>query len=159
MCYMVAGLLLLYHYFAHLPFFDQFASVVWGSLACNYLWLSFNALLMKLVQASGHLVIAASGLVLIFGLVYHGRKFRVRKVLLEGLEKMGSDVEALTQVINVRQMIKEQEGGGPENPMLAGVVNQHVADCQLSDCVCKSEIPLFDATSHSSSKRECMCSG
>ncbi len=153
----MAGLVLSGNYFAYLPYFNPFTSVLWGSMTCIFLWISLNALGMETLKLNGQLVVIGCGIPMIIGLVFHGRKLRIRHILLLPVEKMSSDIDALNQIVNVEHMIRSVASGSqPDNLMLAGMVNQHVTDCQYEDCVCKNGTALFDAASHGTSKRNCM---
>ena len=143
-----------YQYFVYVPYFNSFVSIFWGSLVCNYCWISINALLMMVINVYGHIIIICIGIPIIAGLVKNLREMRIQNLLLLNMEKMKTGVDALTQIITIQQMIKAANVSQVEDVTLIGIVNLHVLECQNSDCPCKNEAELFDAATGKFSKRD-----
>ena len=139
-------LMLIYHYFIYIPYFNTVVSVAWGSLICNYCWLSINALLMMIIDVYGHIIIICIGIPVVIGVVYNLRQVRIRHVMLTNIEQIKSEIDALTQIIILQQMIQINSEDKIENVTLIGIVNLYVLECQNQDCPCKNESELFDAS-------------
>ena len=63
-----------------------------------FFWISLNALLMKFLGVSGHIVIIIVGIPLLWYLVKSLREYRIEMLIKTGVDKLGTDVDALLQV-------------------------------------------------------------
>lgn len=151
--YLLVSVVMIYQYFLYVTFYDPFISVLWGTLTCSYFWISLNALLMMILDIYGHLLIIAIGIPIILGVVYNLRQTRLHWLMLKPLDKINSEVDALTQLIHLQRIIKQSVTSQTDNLILTGVVNTNVFECQDPTCFCKKDIELFDVASGTFSKR------
>ena len=147
------SIIAVYNYFLCIPYFNSLISIFWGSLICNYFWISINALLMQFFKVRGHISIICIGMPLIVGMVYSLRKMRIHRIVLMNQEKIKSYREALNQILTIQEIVGNYIIKKDENIMLIGIVNLHILECQNSDCPCKSDTEFFDATTEKFSIR------
>lgn len=70
-------------------------SVFCGSLIFIYFWISINALLMKLLEVNGHIIIIFVGIPLISFLVRNLREKRIENLMKTNIDKLKLDIDAL----------------------------------------------------------------
>jgi hypothetical protein len=70
-------------------------SIFCGSLAFITFWISINALLMKLLDVNGHIIIILVGIPLIYLLVKNLREKRVENLMKTNIDKLKLDIDAL----------------------------------------------------------------
>lgn len=142
--YLLSSGFLCYQYYKHLPYYNSFISTLCGCAVFSYFWISVNALLMKFLGVSGHIVIIAVGIPLLWYFVRSLREYRVEVLIKTGIEKIGSDVDALLQVNRMTDFSKGTQVDMQEKMTMIGIINVHIAECQNMECPCKDAYELFD---------------
>jgi len=99
--YILAGAMLCYTYFKQIPYYNPFVSKFCGSLIYTYFWISLNALLMKLLDVNGHLIVILLGIPFISLLVRNLREKRIEALMITNVDKLKLDIDALIQVHNM----------------------------------------------------------
>ena len=87
--------MLCYQYYKQIPYYNSIVSIFCGSLIYNYFWISVNALLMKILEVNGHLVIIFVGVPLISLLVKSLREKRIESLIKTNIDKLKQDIDAL----------------------------------------------------------------
>jgi hypothetical protein len=93
--FIISSAMLCYQYYKQIPYYNSFVSVFCGSLIFNYFWISINALLMKLLDLNGHLVVIFVGVPLISFLVKNLREKRIENLMKTNIDKLKLDIDAL----------------------------------------------------------------
>lgn len=93
--YILSSGFLCYQYYKQIPYYNTFISILCGCTIFTYFWISVNALLMKFLGVSGHIIIIIVGIPLLWYLVRSLREYRIEMLIKTGIEKLGSDVDAL----------------------------------------------------------------
>jgi hypothetical protein len=70
------------------PYYNIQISVFVGSLIYIYFWVSINAILMKLLNVNGHIVIIFAGIPLIAYLVPNLREKRIEMLVKQTIDKV-----------------------------------------------------------------------
>ncbi len=104
--YIVVSAMLCYQYYKQIPYYNATVSIFSGSLIFIYFWVSFNALLMKLVTVNGHIVIIFIGMPLIILLVKNLREKRIENLMKTNIDKLRLDIDSLIQVHNMTDFSK-----------------------------------------------------
>ena len=68
-------------------------------------------------------------------------------------EKAKTDSEALLQIMTLQNLIKSIGENPSSEVTLIGLVNLHVIECTVNDCVCKSDSELYDVATGQFSQR------
>jgi len=92
----------------------------------------------------GHVVIICIGLPVIAGVVYNLRSRRVKRLILNNPDKLGSDIDALMQIIAIEEIIENALSTKVDDIWLIGIINTHIVECQDNMCYCKNESGLYD---------------
>lgn len=98
--------MLSYQYYKQIPYYNSFVSVFSGSLIFIYFWISINALLMKLVDVNGHIIIIGVGIPLIVYLVQNLREQRIENLMKTNIDKLKLDIDALIQIHKLTDFAK-----------------------------------------------------
>lgn len=93
--YIIASALLCFQFYKQVPYYNSFVSIFVGSLIFTYFWISLNALLMKFLDVSGHIIIIIVGIPMIAILVRSLRENRIESLMKTNIEKLGTDIDAL----------------------------------------------------------------
>jgi hypothetical protein len=93
--YLISSGFLCYQYYKQVPFYNTFISVLCGTTIFSYLWISINALLMKFLGVSGHIVIIFVGIPLLWILAKSLRDYRIESLIKTTVDKLGTDIEAM----------------------------------------------------------------
>lgn len=93
--YIISSSLLCYQYYKNIPYYNSFISLFFGSLIFNYVWISINALLMKLVEVDGHIIIIFIGVPLISVFVKNIRDMRIDYLMKTNIDKLKLGIDAL----------------------------------------------------------------
>ena len=144
--YIIAGAMLCYQYFKQIPYYNPFISVFCGSLVFIYLWISLNALFMKLLTVKGHIIIILIGIPLISYLAKFLRERRLEALMITNVDKLKLDIDALIQVHNMTDFARGTEKDQSKRMAMIGLVNIHVEECQNLDCPCKEDYEIYDIT-------------
>lgn len=99
--FIMSSAMLAYQYYKQIPYYNSFVSVYSGSLIFIYLWISINALLMKLLHVNGHIIIILVGIPLISFLVKNLREKRIENLMKINIDKLKLDIDALIQIHNM----------------------------------------------------------
>lgn len=118
--------MIVYRYFADVPFIDTHISIFWGCMVCSWLWIAFNALLALIFDVHGHVTIIAIGLPIVAGVVYNLRSKRLQRILFQSTENTKTSIDALIQIVIVREIIKKSKLRSLDNVSLIGLINLHV---------------------------------
>jgi hypothetical protein len=86
--YIISSAMLCFQYYKQIPYYNQVVSVFCGSLIYVYLWISVNALLMKLLAVDGHIVVIFAGVPLICLLVKSLRDKRIESLVKTNIDKV-----------------------------------------------------------------------
>ena len=81
-----------------MPYYNRFVSIFVGSVIFSFFWIALNALLMKFLDVSGHIIIIIVGIPMIAILVRSLRENRIESLMKTNIEKLGTDIDALIQV-------------------------------------------------------------
>lgn len=84
-----------YTYYKTIPYYNTFVSIFCGVLSYIYLWISINALLMKLLKVDGHIIIIFIGVPFITLLVKNLREKRVENLMKTNIDKLKIDIDSL----------------------------------------------------------------
>ena len=127
--YIISSGMLCYQYYKQIPYYNAFVSVFCGSLIFIYFWVSINALLMKLLDVNGHLVIIFVGVPLISFLVQNLREQRIETLMKTNIDKLKLDIDALIQVHNMTDFSKGVHKDATQRMTMIGIVNLHIVEC------------------------------
>jgi hypothetical protein len=84
---------------------------------------------MKFLGVSGHIIIIIVGIPLIWFLVKSLRDYRIEILVKTGVEKLGTDIDALLQVNKMTDFSKGTNIDQQEKMTMIGIINVHVAEC------------------------------
>jgi hypothetical protein len=85
---------------------------------------------MKFLGVSGHIVIIIVGIPLLWYLVKSLREYRIEMLIKTGVDKLGTDVDALLQVNKMTEFSKgSHELLTHEKMTMIGIINIHIAEC------------------------------
>ena len=104
-------------------------SIFYGTLILTYAWVAINAILMKLLEVEGHIVIIFAGIPLLSFLVYKIREQRIDILLQLNIEKVQYDIEALIQIHHVTDFSKSMIKNQNHEITLIGIINIHILEC------------------------------
>ena len=93
--YILLSGFLCYQYYKQVPYYNSFISVLCGTTIFTYFWISINALLMKFLGVSGHIIIIIVGIPLIWFFVKSLRDYRIESLIKTPVEKLASDIDAV----------------------------------------------------------------
>ena len=93
--YLGSSAFLCYQYYRYIPYYNAFLSVFIGTLFFVYFWVSFNALLMKIFETRGQLIIVLVGLPLVLVVVRNIRARRINSLLETPPDKIQNDIDVL----------------------------------------------------------------
>jgi hypothetical protein len=127
--YLISSGFLCYQYYKQIPYYNTFISILVGSTIFVYLWISINALLMKFLGVSGHIVIIIVGIPLIVYLVKFLREYRIEMLIKTNMEKLGTDIDALLQVNKMTDFTKGVNNDQQEKMTMIGIINLHISEC------------------------------
>jgi len=96
--YIIVSVMMCYQYYKTIPYYNTFLSIFVGSLIYIWCWVSINALLMKLLQVDGHVIIIFIGIPFISLLVKSLREKRIENLLKTNIDKLKLDIDSLIQV-------------------------------------------------------------
>lgn len=151
--FIIASGMLCFQYYKQIPYYNSFVSVFCGSLIFVYFWISVNAMLMKLLDVNGHIVIIFAGIPLVSLLVKSLREKRIEQLVKTNVDKVQLDIDALIQVHNMTDFSKGINNDQTHRMTMIGIINIHVLECQNGECPCKDEYELFDVTTNQFSQR------
>lgn len=92
---MIASAMLCYQYYKTIPYYNSFVSIFCGSLIYIVFWISINALLMKLLNVNGHMIIIFIGIPFISLLVKNLREKRIENLMKTNMDKLKVDIDSL----------------------------------------------------------------
>jgi hypothetical protein len=127
--YIVASGFLCYQYYKQIPYYNTFISILTGCTIFSYLWISINALLMKFLGISGHIVIIIVGIPLLWYLVKSLREYRIETLIKTGVDKLATDIDALLQLNKMTDFSIGTQIDLQEKMTMIGIINVHVAEC------------------------------
>ncbi len=166
--FVAASLSLCYQYYKQIPFYNSFVSIFWGTLIFICLWISINALLMKLLQVNGHIVIIFIGIPFIAFLVKNLRQQRIESLLQPGSsssfisrkqksnsssDSLKLDIDCLIQIHKMTDFSKGVNCDQAQRMTIIGIVNIHIMECQNQDCPCKDDYELYDVSTNQFTER------
>jgi len=93
--YIISSATLCYQYYKQIPYYNSFVSVFCGSLIFTYCWISINALLMKLLDVNGHIIVIGVAVPIITYLVKSLREKRIENLMKTNIDKLKLDTDSL----------------------------------------------------------------
>ena len=150
--FILCSAMLCYSYYKQIPYYNAFVSVLSGSLIFICLWVSVNAMLMKLLRVQGHLIIILLGVPLITLLVYSLRHTRIDTLMKMNMDKLKVDLDALIQVHTMADYTRGAQDQA-HNMTMVGIINLHVLECQNAECPCKDDYELYDVATSQFTER------
>ena len=100
------GLTLSYFFISFVSFFDKIVGLLWGTLSFILAWISIIALLMILINISGHIILILIGIPLCAVLVRNERESKLDHYLMKPWEKLITDLDALQQIYVLQQVVE-----------------------------------------------------
>ncbi|CDW90925.1 pas pac domain protein [Stylonychia lemnae] len=142
----ISSLYFQYQYFKFLPYYNNFVSIFFGSMVGIYTWITINGILTQFYDVQGHIVIIFIGIPIICALIKRIRETRIESLMMSTTEKMQSDIDSLNQICLIQTWLND---GGKHSDLdkemkVKGLINLHIAECTIDDCVCKNLDELYD---------------
>ena len=109
---------------------------------------------MMILDVYGHISIICIGIPVVSGVAYNLREMKIQRLLLKSSDKTNNEIDALTYIGSIQQIIKTFTTKKTENVTLIGIINLHVLECVNQECSCKNENELYDAKTGKYSKRD-----
>lgn len=145
--YLIGSIVLVRNYFMYIPFHDEKMSILYGTGVVSYLWVCFNAFLLKILQGinySGQTVVIIIGLVVIYPLVSSIRdKIIYNKIFNCRHDKVKSEYELDIYMKKLSEMSSAQQLSEVDEMILLGYVTNHKSECANPECPLNSSKEFY----------------
>ena len=144
-------------YLKYLPYYNPVISILFGSGAFIYFWLSVNILLLKALDSvtyQGQSIVILVGVVLIFPATWQVRNHEIEKKLFERKhDKIKSEYELDIYIHKLTRLMIDQHVNPVDEMLLLGVVHNHQSECLSNECPLNNQDELYLPLSDSSTDR------
>lgn len=131
-------------YVKYLPYYDNFASVMFGFCCFFMAWVGSNAILTFIITLSGHFVVIVFGIIPIYILTKNIKLYLLENIIQTHPDKTSSEVEAVLQCYSVYALTTEATDPVQEANLIA-LVALHKKECVDPECPLSKPNDLYDS--------------
>ena len=139
----VFSALLCYQYIRYVPYYDEFASKLFG-FECFFLaWIVANTLASYVLAIWGHFVVILLGILPVYLLTTHVYRHRIDSIIQMSPEKPTSELSAVLQCYAIYGLTANSLSPEKEAALI-GLLALHKRECSNHECPLSSPDDLYD---------------
>ena len=145
---LIGGTGLSLQYYKGIPFFNMHVSVWFGASVVSTCWISFNAVIMSIMDFHGHVTVIIVAMPLIYMLLWNLRKRKIKNCIITNFSNLNSQSEGMLKLHTMIINLYIGRSGQSKDIRFTGIIQSHNRDCNKLSCPLHDIPNLYDGYMH-----------